>query len=84
MSVHFLKREGKLTQPTIDLYLSLVLHQRFLKHIVHHCIMKHPNDQNILTDCQHGFRAKGSTEMQLILALRDIAKLLIRSLIGIS
>lgn len=47
---------------------------KILKHIVHHCIMKHLNDQNILTDCQHGFRAKRSTEMQRILILQNMAK----------
>ena len=36
--------------------------------------MKHLNDHNILTDCQHGFRAKTSSEMQLILTLHDMAK----------
>ena len=36
--------------------------------------MKHLNDHNILTDCQHGFRVKGSTEMQLILTLHDMSK----------
>ena len=36
--------------------------------------MKHLNDHNILIDCQHGFRAKRSTEMQLILNLHDMAK----------
>ena len=36
--------------------------------------MKHLKDHNILTDCQHGFRAKISTEMQLILTLHDTAK----------
>ena len=36
--------------------------------------MKHLNQHNILTDCQHGFRAKRSTEIQLILTLHDMAK----------
>lgn len=70
----FLKREGNLTQPTIDLYLLLVLYQRSSSILSHHFIMKHLNDHNILTDCQHGFRAKGSTEMQLILTLHDTSK----------
>ncbi|XP_068758077.1 uncharacterized protein [Montipora capricornis] len=45
-----------------------------LEHIVHSFIMKHLNHHNILADCQQGFRAKTSTEMQLILTLHDIAK----------
>ena len=47
---------------------------KILEHIVHSFIMKHLNDHNILTDCQHGFRAKRSSEMQLILTLHDMAK----------
>ena len=43
---------------------------KILEHIVHSFIMKNLNDHNILTDCQHGFRA----EMQLILTLHDMAK----------
>ena len=95
MCVQFLKRERNLTQPTIDLYLFLVRRDRenILEHIIHSFIMKHLNDHNILTDCQHGFRAKSSTEMQLILTLQAIQsssipslwtlpKLSTRSLIG--
>ena len=73
MCVQFLKRERNLTQPTIDLYLACVS-SKILEHVVHSFIMKHLNDHNILTDCQHGFRAKRSTEMQLILTLHDMAK----------
>ena len=35
--------------------------------------MKHFEHYNILTDCQHGFRSKRSTELQLILTIHDIA-----------
>lgn len=35
--------------------------------------MKHFEHYNILTDCQHGFRSKRSTELQLILTIQDIA-----------
>ena len=69
MCVQFLKRERNLTQPTIDLY---PVASKILEHIIHSFIMKHLHDHNILTDCQHGFRAKRSTEMQLILALGAI------------
>ena len=35
--------------------------------------MKHLESQNILSDFQHGFRAKKSTETQLILSIHDIS-----------
>ena len=38
--------------------------------------MKHFEHYNILTDCQHGFRSKRSTELQLILTIHDIASTL--------
>ena len=47
---------------------------KILEHIVHSFILKHLNDHNIITDCQQGFRAKRSTEMQLILTLHNMAK----------
>ena len=36
--------------------------------------MKHLDKHNILTDSQHGFRAKRSTETQLIQTIHDISK----------
>ena len=36
--------------------------------------MKHLELHNILTDSQHGIRAKRSTETQLIQTIRDISK----------
>ena len=36
--------------------------------------MKHLEQHNILTDHQHGFRAKRSTEAQLIQTVHDISK----------
>jgi hypothetical protein len=36
--------------------------------------MKHLQQNNVLiTDCQHGFRAKRSTETQLIVTIHDLA-----------
>ena len=35
--------------------------------------MKHLQQHNILVDSQHGFRAKHSTETQLVTTLHDIA-----------
>ncbi|KAI8506615.1 hypothetical protein Bbelb_160420 [Branchiostoma belcheri] len=46
---------------------------KLLEHIIHSQIMKHLESYSILTDYQHGFRAKRSTETQLILTVHDIA-----------
>ena len=68
-------KKGKKSDPANYRPISLTcVASKILKHIVHSFIMKHLNDHNILTDCQHGFRAKRSTEMQLILTLHDMAK----------
>ena len=47
---------------------------KILEHIVHSHVMKHLGKFNILSDVQHGFRAKRSTETQLILTIHDMAK----------
>ena len=47
---------------------------KLLEHIMHSHVMKHLGQHNILTDSQHGFRAKRSTETQLILTIRNIFK----------
>ena len=47
---------------------------KVLEHIVHSHVMKHLESHSILVDTQHGFRAKRSTESQLILTINDIAK----------
>jgi len=68
-------RKGKKSDPANYRPISLTfVASKILEHIVHSFIMKHLNDHNILTDCQHGFRAKRSSEMQLILTLHDMAK----------
>ena len=68
-------KKGRKSDPANYRPISLTcLASKILKHIVHHFIMKHLNDHNILTDCQHGFRAKGFPEMQLILTLHDMSK----------
>ena len=51
-----------------------------MEHILHSFIMKHLESNNILTDYQHGFRSKRSTDTQLILTLNDIASQLDRNL----
>ena len=47
---------------------------KVLEHIIHSHIMKHLEQYSILTDVQHGFRAKRSTVTQLILTIHDMAK----------
>ena len=47
---------------------------KLLEHIIHSHVMKHLEQHNILTDSQHGFRAKRSTETQLIQTIHDISK----------
>ena len=47
---------------------------KLLEHIIHSHIIKHFEQHHILTDHQHGFRAKRSTETQLIQTVHDISK----------
>ena len=47
---------------------------KLLEHIIHSHVMRHLEKHNILTDSQHGFRAKRSTETQLIQTIHDISK----------
>ena len=87
-------KKGKKSDPANYRPISLTcVASNILEHIIHSFIMTHLNDHNILTECQHGFRAKRSTEMQLILTLQAIQsssipsfwtlpKLSTRSLIG--
>ncbi|XP_072022310.1 uncharacterized protein [Amphiura filiformis] len=45
-----------------------------MEHIIHSHVMGHLEQNSILVDKQHGFRAKHSTETQLILTLNDLTK----------
>ena len=49
---------------------------KILEHIIHSHIMGHFEVNEILVDSQHGFRAKRSTETQLIVTIDDIARAL--------
>ena len=46
---------------------------KVLEHIIHSNIMHHFDTHSILTDKQHGFRSKHSTESQVILTVQDLA-----------
>ena len=63
-------KKGKKSDPSNYRPVSLTcIALKILEHIVHSHVMKHFELYNILTDCQHGFRSKRSTELQLILLL---------------
>ena len=47
---------------------------KVLEQILHTNIMKHLENNNILTDLQHGFRKHRSCETQLIKTINDLAK----------
>ena len=53
--------------------LTLVI-SKLLEHIIHSHIIKHLEQHHIITDHQYGFRAKRSTETQLIQTVHDISK----------
>jgi hypothetical protein len=46
---------------------------KILEHIVVSNILKHLDEQNILVDCQHGFRSKQSCETQLLTLAHELA-----------
>ena len=45
-----------------------------MEHIVHSHIISHLDSHGLLTDSQHGFRKRRSTETQLILSVQDLAQ----------
>ena len=45
-----------------------------LEHVIHSSAISHFERNNILTDCQHGFRKRRSYETQLILTIEDLAR----------
>ena len=47
---------------------------KVLEHILHSNIMKHLENNNTLTDLQHGFRKHRSCETQLIITVNGLAK----------
>ncbi len=71
------RMEKNRTLPLLFLYRPISLtciSSKVLEHIIHSHIMKHLKQHAILTDVQHGFRAKRSTVTQLILTIHDMAK----------
>ena len=45
-----------------------------MEHLVHSQIITHMDEHGLLTDSQHGFRKRRSTETQLILSINDLAQ----------
>ena len=67
-------KKGKKSDPSNYRPISVTcIASKILEHIVHSHVMKHFEHYNILTDCQHGFRSKRSTELQLIINIHGIA-----------
>jgi hypothetical protein len=46
---------------------------KIMEHVLYSNIMKHLNDNEILTEVQHGFRENRSCESQLLLTTNDLA-----------
>ena len=51
---------------------------KMLEHIITSSIMKHVDHHQILSDCQHGFRARRSCETQLVTLINDLSSSLDR------
>ena len=47
---------------------------KLLEHIIHTHILKHCDSQNIIQNCQHGFRRKHSCESQLIITTEELKR----------
>lgn len=67
-------KKGKNSDPSNYRPISLTcISSKLVEHIIHSHMMKHFENYRVLNDSQHGFRAKRSTETQLILTIHDIA-----------
>ena len=47
---------------------------KLCEHIIHCAIIRHLENNNILSDAQHGFRQRRSCESQLVITINDLAK----------
>ena len=66
-------KKGKKSDPSNYRPVSLTcIASKVLEHIVHSHVMKHLSQYGVLTDYQHGFSAKRSTETQLTCTIHDI------------
>lgn len=68
------KVENQILQIIDPSHYSLTyISSKVLEHIIHSHVMKHLEQYAILTDVQHGFRAKRSTVTQLIQTIHAMA-----------
>ena len=66
-------KKGNRSNPTNYRPVSLTsVCCKILERIVHTNILEHLNSLNILSKCQYGFRAKHSTELQLLHTVHDL------------
>ena len=67
-------KKGDRTLPSNYCPISLIsICCKLLEHIIYSNIMNHLDQHSVLSDKQHGFRSKHSTETQLILAPHDLS-----------
>ena len=68
------KKEEKHAPSNYQLVSLTSIACKVLEHIVHSSVMRHLNKNQIITDKQHGFRARRSCETQLISTIQEIAR----------
>ena len=49
---------------------------KVLEHVIHSRIMNHLDDHEILCDSQHGFGKKRSCDIQLVITMHDLTKII--------
>ena len=60
-------KKGKTSDPVNYRPISLTcIASKILEHIIHSHVMKHLQQNNVLTDCQHGFRQKDQPKPNLL------------------
>ena len=66
-------KKGDRSQPSNYRPVSLTsICCKIIEHIIHSSVITHLENHSILTDYQHGFRKRRSTETQLILTIQDL------------
>ena len=68
------RRETDRQHQTTGQSRSRLLCKKTLEHVIHSSAISHFDRNNILTDCQNGFRKRRSCETQLILTIDDLAR----------
>ena len=75
--VKWFRRRCRLKKKSPSNYMPISLTSivcKTLEHVIHSSVISHFELNNILTDCQHGFRRRISCETQLILTIDDLAR----------